>query len=141
MLQATKFLDLAIRLEKVPMLGGPTCEPPQHLAAHQILQACFPPRSTRAGILRRLRVELCVMPLLFIAYKHQLDQLRRALDGNLSALRNLHGLAEVYIIKFSPIINHMWGLDYPTATLLPWKKEFMAILFAFSKDLVRSINP
>ncbi|KAF4624412.1 hypothetical protein G7Y89_g13757 [Cudoniella acicularis] len=140
MFQAIKFLDLSIRLEKVSM-PGPKYESSRHLALHQILHACFPPRSTGAGNLQQLRVELSVMPPFFVAYKHQPDQLRRALDGNLSALRNLHGLAEAsIIINFASATNHIYGLDHSTAPLLPWKMEFMAILRAFSNDLEQSIS-
>ncbi|KIM94628.1 hypothetical protein OIDMADRAFT_60403 [Oidiodendron maius Zn] len=138
--QTIKFLNLFIMLEKVTM-PGLNCEPSRHLAVHQILYTCFPPRSAGAGNLQRLRVELgCKLPF-FKAYRHQPDELRRVLDCNLSALRNLHGLAEVsIIIRFSPIIDHIFGLNYSTAPLRPWKMEFMAILRAFSNDLEQSIN-
>ena len=141
MFQAIKFLDLSIMLERVST-PGPKYESSPHLALHQILHACFPPRSTGAGNLRRLRVELSFTLPFFVAYRHQPDQLRRALDCNLSALRNLHGLAEASIIiaGFSPIINHACGLDYSYAPLFPWKMEFMAILRAFSNDLEQSIS-
>jgi hypothetical protein len=140
MFQAIKFLDLSIRLETVSM-PGPEHESSRHLALHQILHACFPPRSTGAGNLQRLRVELGVMLPFFVAYRHQPDQLRRALNGNLSALRNLHGLAEAsIIINFASVINHICGLDHATAPLLPWKIVFMAILRAFSDDLEQSIS-
>lgn len=141
MFQAIKFLDLSIRLEKfsMPRLN---CESlSQHLALYQLLHTCFPPRSIGAGNLQRLRIELDVIPPFFVAYKHQPDQLRRALDGNLSALRNLHGLAEAsIIINFALVTNQIFGLDYFNAPLLPWKMEFMAILRAFSNDLEQSIT-
>ena len=139
MFQAIKFLDLSIRLEKVSM-PGLDYKSSRHLAVHQILYTCFPPRATRAGNLQQLRVELGVMPPFFLAYKHQPDQLQRALDGNLSALRNLHGLAKAsIIINFASVTDHIYGLNYSTVPLLPWKMEFMAILRAFSNDLEQSI--
>ncbi|PMD56100.1 uncharacterized protein K444DRAFT_616590 [Hyaloscypha bicolor E] len=141
MFQAIKFLDLFIRLERVSMPGIKCESPSRHLALHQILHTCFPPRSIGAGNLLRLRIELGVMPPFFVAYKHQPDRLRRALEGNLSALRNLHGLAEAsIIIAFDSATNHIFAFDYPNAPLLPWKMEFMAILRAFSNDLERSIT-
>jgi hypothetical protein len=130
-------LDLSINFEKVSM-PGPKYEDSRHLALYQILHACFLPHSTGAGNLQRIRVELIVMHPFFVAYIHQPNQLRRALDGNLSALRNLHGLTEAsIIINFASFI---YGLDYSTAPLLPWKMKFMAILCAFSNDLEQSIS-
>ena len=137
--QTIKFLDLTIRLEKVPM-PGLEYDPSRYLAVHQILYTCFPPRLAGAGNLQRLRVKLGVMPPFFVAYRHQPDQLRQALDGNLSALRNLHGLVEASIIIYFPFVtDHVCSLNYSTAPLYPWKMEFMAILRAFSNDLEQSM--
>jgi hypothetical protein len=142
MFHAIRFLDLQISLQRVSLPGTKVeASPSRHLALHQYLTACFPPRSTRASNLQRLRVELVVMLPFFVAYKEQPDQLRQALDSNLSALRNLRGRAEASIsISFAPVLNQMLGLDHPNAPLLPWKMEFMAILRAFSYDLEQFIS-
>ena len=137
--QTIKILDLSISLQKVPM-PGLEYDPSRYLAARQILYTCFPPRSAGAGNLQRLRIELLVLIPFFKAYRHQPDQLRQALDSNLSAFRNLYGLVEAsIIIKFSPIADRIMGLNYSTAPLYPWKMEFMAILRAFSNDLEQSM--
>lgn len=141
MFRAITFLDLTIVLEKVSM-PEINCEyPSRHLVIHQFLQVCFPPRPTELGNLQRLRLELGLMPAFFYVYKDQPDQLRRALDGNLNSIRNLHGLVEVSIsIHFSFVIDQVHGLKHPTAPLRPWKMEFMAILRAFSNDLEQLIS-
>ena len=138
--QTIKSLDLFIKLEKVPM-PGIKYDPSLYLAVHKILYTCFSPHATGPGNLQQLHIELGVMPPFFLAYKHQPDQLQRALDSNLSALRNLHGLAKAsIIIKFALVTDYICGLNYSTGSLLPWKMEFMAILRAFSNDLEQSIS-
>jgi hypothetical protein len=77
----------------------------------------------------------------FVAYKGQPEQLRQALDSNLSALRNLRGRAEVSIsVSFAPALTQILRLDHPNAPFLPWKVEFMAILQDFSYDLEQFIS-
>jgi len=140
MFHAIRFLDLQISLQRVSLPGTRVeASPSRHLALHQYLTACFPPRSTRASNLQRLRVELLVMVPFFVTCKEQPDQLRQALDSNLSALRNLRGQAKTSIsISFVPFLNQI--LDHFNAPLLPWKMEFMAILRAFSYDLEQFIS-
>ena len=141
MFHAIRFLDLQISLQK-GSLPGTTVEasPSRHLEVHQYLTACFPP-SLRASNLQRLSVELVVMIPFFVAYRKQPEQLRKALDSNLSALRNLRGRAQVSIsVSFASSTTQVLGLDYPNAPLLPWKIEFMAILRSFSYDLEQFIS-
>lgn len=141
MFRAIRFLDITIKLETVSMPGIRCGYPSRHLFVHQFLQACFPPRPTGLGNLQRVRVELGFMHPFFIAYKGQADYLRRALDDNVGALRNLRGLVDVSIrIHFPWIVDQTLGLKYPTAPFFPWKMEFLAILHAFSNDLERFIS-
>ncbi len=138
---AIRFLDLQISLQRVSLPGTTVkASPSRHLELHQYLTACFPP-SLRASNLQRLRVELVVMLPFFVAYKGQPEQLRQALDSNLSALRNLRGRAEVSIsVSFAPALTQILRLDHPNAPFLPWKVEFMAILQDFSYDLEQFIS-
>jgi len=138
MFHAIRFLNLEISLQRVSLPGTAVkASPSRHLELHQYLTACFPP-SLRASNLQRLRVELVVMIPFFVANKQ--PELRQALDSNLSALRNLHGRAEVSIsVSFATTLIQILGLDRPNAPFLPWKIEFMAILRAFSYDLEQFI--
>ena len=119
---AIRFLDLQISLQKAS-LPGTTVEasPSRHLELHQYLTACFT-ASSRANNLHRLRVELVVMTPFFVACKEQPEQLRQALDSNLSALRNLRGRAEVSIsVSFVPASLKRSDFIIPTLHFCPGK--------------------
>lgn len=109
---------------------------PSEIVAHQVLHACFPPRSTGAGNLQRIRVQLAVSWSFFLGYKGQQDKLRAALDANLSAFRNIHGLVEAsFVVRFTRLIDRCC----PPAHLL-WKMELLAISRAFFNDLEQSMT-
>jgi hypothetical protein len=140
MFQAIKSLDLTIRLEILPVLGQ-KYDSPRNTMLHQRLLTCFLPCSVGASNLQQLQVTLGVFLPFFLFYRCQPNLFRQALDSNVSALRNIHGLAKASVtIRFQAAIDKVYGLHYPTGPADLWKQEFMAILSAFSKDLEQSLS-